>query len=516
MFSAMAAAANLQAGQARSGYPGLCLNEDASHFFYSRADQRVTRKDLDHWVDQYAGTQIRELMINPNAMRTNYASTVWTPIWHGYQPDASDDQPLFASLPPENRKGARGWVHTAWQLHQDGIDIYSHWIARARRHSLSPWLSMRMNDVHSVDDEQCFMHSEFWRAHPEYRRVQYRYKQSADRAFDYSRPEVYRYHFALVRELAERYDFDGLELDWMRFGFHFRPGHEREGCEVLTRFMSDTRALLDKCERRRGHRIKLGARVAARPEAATGLGMDAIIWAQRGLIDLLVVTPFWATVDTDIPVETWNRLLRGTSTELAAGLELLLRPYPDSSMRQYNSLETVRGVASSMLDRGADRIYLFNYMDSQTTIDSPADYRKLIREVGSLRTMAGKPRRHVMTYADTEPPGQPIQATLPVKCERGVWYECRLHTGPKPTSGDIEIRLGLDKVNRASVAECEVRLNGTLCNFEADRNLPKPAPESPVSVFRVSGSALHRGYNLIEVKAAAAGEITWVEIAAGL
>ena len=53
-------------------------------------------------MDQYAGTQVRELIINVNAMRTSYASKVWDPIWRGYDPNGPDDQPLLASLKPED------------------------------------------------------------------------------------------------------------------------------------------------------------------------------------------------------------------------------------------------------------------------------------------------------------------------------------------------------------------------------------------------------------------------------
>ncbi|HZP81238.1 MAG TPA: hypothetical protein VFB21_06350 [Chthonomonadaceae bacterium] len=199
-----------------------CLNEDNSHFFYTRAGQRLDAAAVDAWVDQYAGTQVRELLLCPNCMRTSYASRVWDPIWRGYDPHGPDDQPLLASLKPDDRTGARGWIHTAWQLDQDGIDVYARWIARSREVGISPWLSMRMNDVHNVDDARCYIHSEFWRENPELRRVPYRFAEWADRAFDYGRPEVREYHLKLIRELAERYDFDGLELDWMRFGFHFR------------------------------------------------------------------------------------------------------------------------------------------------------------------------------------------------------------------------------------------------------------------------------------------------------
>ena len=92
----------------------------------------------------------------------------------------------------------------------------------------------------------------------------------------------------LIRELAERYDFDGLELDWMRFGLHFRPGHEAEGAALLTEFTAEVRSVLNEWQRKRGHRIRLGARVPSRPETALGLGMDAVTWGRQGLVDMLV------------------------------------------------------------------------------------------------------------------------------------------------------------------------------------------------------------------------------------
>jgi hypothetical protein len=167
--------------------PGLCLNEDNSHFFYTRAGQKLDAETVAAWVDQYADTQVRELLLCPNCMRVNYASAVWDPIWRGYDPSAGDDQPLLASLPSEGRAGARGWIHTAWQLHQDGIDPYMLWIARCRERGISPWLSMRMNDVHNTDDERCFLHSEFWRQNPGLRRAPYRSAEWTDRAFDYGK-----------------------------------------------------------------------------------------------------------------------------------------------------------------------------------------------------------------------------------------------------------------------------------------------------------------------------------------
>jgi hypothetical protein len=500
-------------GRKRRGKTALCLNEDDSHYFFTRAGQDLDREKVASWVDQYAGTQVRELMLNPNAMRTSYGSKVWDPIWRGYDPEGPDDQPLLASLPPDGRKGIRAWVHTAWKLHQDGIDPYAVWIDRARARGVSPWISMRMNDLHNVDDEKNCLHSEFWRENPQLRRVPYRFDGWTDRAFDYGRAEVRDYHFKLIEELAERYDFDGLELDWMRFGFHFRPGKEAEGAGLLTGFTARTRKLLDRWEKKRGHKIRLGARVPSRPQTAVGLGMDAVTWAKQGLIQMLVVTPFWASTETDMPIELWKQLLEGTKVTLAAGLEVLCRPSPGYSDYPMNSLQTVRGMASSMLDRGADRVYLFNYMDSQTAMADLENYPTLLRECGSLDTLEGKARRHVVTFADTWAPGEPHGDALPAAAAPGRWNAFRVHAGPPPVRGDTTVRLGIEGAVENDAATWEVRLNGEVCRWIGAVAPQATWPTSPVYGFRPPASAVQRGYNLVEVAPKRAGRIIWVEMA---
>ena len=66
-------------------------------------------------------------------------------------------------------------MRTSRDLHSRGIDPYALWIARSRKHKIAPWISMRMNDLHNVDDPGSYMHSTFWRSHPEFRRVPYRF-----------------------------------------------------------------------------------------------------------------------------------------------------------------------------------------------------------------------------------------------------------------------------------------------------------------------------------------------------
>ncbi|MEZ5398481.1 MAG: hypothetical protein R2729_02365 [Bryobacteraceae bacterium] len=471
----------------------LALNEDNSHWFNTRAGRDLTPDFVASFVDQYARTQVRELILNANSQRASFASKVWDPIWKGYDPTGPDDQPLLRSTAPEARAGARKWIHTAWALHDKGIDPYALWIARARKHGLAPWISMRMNDLHNVDDPHSFMHSTFWREHPEFRRVPWREYDWRDRAFDFAHAPVRDYHFALIEEYCERYDFDGLELDWMRFGFHFRPGRELEGVPILTEFMRRARRLLNQWEKRRGHPIALGARVPSRPQTAVNLGMDGAAWARDGLVQMLTVTPFWASIEPDMPLEQWRRLC-GDRVTLAAGLELLLRPYHAFRPLGYNTIETVRGAAASLLARGADRIYLFNYMDSQTAMPDLENYPELLRECGRLSTLAGKSRRHIITYSDTGAPGEPGNAQLPKQLTEGQWTSFRLHVGPKMAHSEIRLR--------AEGAIAELRTNGELC---------KPGPDA--DNFRVWTAPALAGPVVVDVKAAAAGVVHWVEAA---
>jgi len=354
------------------------------------------------------------------------------------------------------------------------------------------------------------MHSTFWRRHPEFRRVPYRFSGWTDRAFDYGHAEVRDYHMKLVRELVERYDMDGLELDWMRFGYHFRPGFEAEGAPLLTSWIAEIRQLLNVWERKRGHRIRLGARVPTRPQTALGLGLDAMSWARQGLVDMLVVTPFWQSIETDIPIELWRQLC-GNRVTLAGGLEVLIRPYPDFRPLQMNSLETVRGAAASLLSRGADRVYLFNYMDSDTAMSDLQNYPALLRECGSEAALAGKPRRHVLTYADTWAPGEARSNPLPSSATAGQWLAFRIHTGPK-AAGAV-VRLAVTGAPVEDVQKWDVRLNGEVCKFWRMSAPEKPRPDEPMLEFRIPDEAVHPGYNLVEMHAGSNGKVIWVEIA---
>ncbi|MCX6992893.1 MAG: hypothetical protein NT011_07090 [Kiritimatiellaeota bacterium] len=497
-----------KSGEHPSGAAGIMFNQDSCQFFCGRSTKRLSLAEVEALVMAEAGTQIKEMLFNVNCQRTSYDSKVWPPVWKGLDPNAPDNQPLFASAPSNEQQSARAWIQLAWQLNQDGIDPYKVWTERCRKLGISPWISMRMNDVHGVQDPNYYLHGDFWRAHPEFRRVNYGAAGDwNDAAFDYGHPEVREHHMNLIRELAQRYDFDGFEMDFMRFGYLFRPGHEAEGAKQLTEFIREARRVMDEAEKRVGHRIALSARVPYRPETALLMGYDVATWAQEGLVDWIVPTPFFATIDNDMPIDIWKQLLQKTKVKVAAGLEAGISPYPSFPLRQGNTIETLRGSAASYLVRGADRIYAFNLFDSV-----PADpmHHKIMSEIGDLKTILGKTRRHVLTYHDVAAPGERSTYQLPAGIGQGARSSFRIHTGPKPDTEEVSVMLG-SETDAFDASTLEVRVNGVVCAFSGDVKLEKPAPSGPVGGYSVPKSAMNEGYNLIEIHALKAVRLNWVE-----
>lgn len=479
----------------------LVINEDNSHFFSSRQPGEMTLAGLNAFVDQYAGSAVTHLFLCPNAMRASFRSSTRDAIWD----------------PVEGKEPQDRWPQNAKRLFEAGLDPYDVWIRRCREKGLSPWLSMRMNDVHSVDEPGNFMHSSFWRAHPEFWRVPHGSASPwVNRALNYAHAEVREHQLAFVKELLQRYDADGLELDWMRFGYHLTPGRERDEGTILNDFVRAARTLTAEWSQKRGHPIQLAVRVPAHPDAAAGLGMDAVRWAGEHLVDLIVPCPFWSSSDFDIPVELWFERL-GAAAErvtVAPGIEHNARPWPGGEAVA-NDLAALRGFAASAYHRGADSLYLFNWMDSETRPVTADDYTHLVRDGLSRQAALAASRRHPVCYRDTVPEGFPSGVQLPVDARAGGSF--RIHIGPRPLSGQVWAIAGLAQRDGVAVARFEGQLNGRKLGSAEDVAQPRGFGGGTVRAIRFScpRDALQDGYNEFHVRQAddaTAQQIVWVEI----
>jgi hypothetical protein len=135
-------------------------------------------------------------------------------------------------------------------------------------------------------------------------RAPWRLERSWEGSYNYAVPEVYEHHLALVREIFARWGdrMDGLELDWLRWGFFFKPGFEVEGRALLTKFVKEVRRLADEAGRRSGRRIRLAHRVPTNPESAFNYGFDVAAWKKAGCVDMLTLSLFCGGNDFSLPV----------------------------------------------------------------------------------------------------------------------------------------------------------------------------------------------------------------------
>jgi hypothetical protein len=418
----------------------LIINEDNDHYFKQPA-KLMNVADLQAYIDRLAGTKVTHFFMCPNGQRTSYRSAVHEAIW-----DPIDGQA------PDNI-----WCVNAKILFDKGIDPYAVWIKRCREKGISPWITMRMNDVHFVTTKNYFRNTTFWRDRPDLWRVpNCTSGHWFDYAFDYSRPEVREYHMALIRELLERYNMDGLELDWMRFGRHLTPGKEAEQAPILTEFVRLVRQLSKEWAAKRGHAIGLSVRIPAHPDAAAGLGMDGVTWANEGLVDLLVVSPFFSSADFDTPIELWRERLGDSADKvrIVPAIDNGTSAYPGAP-RVDVDLAMYYGWAEALRQRGADSFYLFNLVYRPQ--DKPP-YRTILDHGLAEDVLLANPRRYPLAYLDTVPDGFPTGAQLPKMTNQPVALSLRI--GQKPTSGSVSVVIGL--ADRPGVAEAvfSASLNG--------------------------------------------------------
>jgi len=490
---------------------GICLNEDNSHYFMSRGNHpdKMTESGLRELIDHYVSPQVKEIIFNVNCMRAGFASSTIDPIWK----DVEERAGIMYFRGKPLSKNFVNFVLGAKKLADANINPYVFWLEETRKRGISPWISMRMNDVHNAFNEDDLLHSDWWREHPEARRCNYRALEWIDCALDYEQENVRKKMSAFIEECFKLYDMDGFELDWTRFCGHFKPGREAHGAKLLNNFMQEVCTLAQEWSQRRGHEIKLGVRIPSRPETADKMGLDVITWVDAGWVDMVVAAPFWLSTDSDIPIKLWRRLL-GNKVTLAAGLELHSRPYPAAEPIT-NTAAIVMANATNYLDQGADRIYLFNYMDSETCVDNPNDQKEILHIAGNLERAANEPRRHLVTYPDITAPGQYHGIALPRQLNHHSWIDLRLAIGPQPTAGTAQVVLGFTGNEGTDYhAVIEIRVNEIHAT-------PCIAPDFAISgtattraAWEIPAEVLQHGDNVIRIHVSGEAEATliWCEL----
>ena len=165
--------------------------------------------------------------------------------------------------------GYRKWIDA-------GIDPIRVTLNEAKRWGVENWYSYRMNTENDfVGLDGWSVLSPTMKTHPEWL-VPTIWPQW--KVYNFEIPEVRAYKLGILREAVERFDFDGLELDWRAGGGWALPqGHRWERRRALTEFTRSVRLMTLEEENRQGRPILLVTRVSDCVEGCRLDGFDVAL-----------------------------------------------------------------------------------------------------------------------------------------------------------------------------------------------------------------------------------------------
>lgn len=426
-------------------------------------------------IDRYENTPLTDFLMNVNAILSFYPSKTLENCLDKYNKEIENGKTVdFKST---SLRYAHEW-YVRWE-----IDIFEVWIARLREIGVTPWISLRMNDAHHVQenymDKSSQILSDWFYAHPEYRRVRHRPQRMQDGYYfyntrDYAADAVRRQMLEYMEETLERYDVDGVELDWMREIFAFQIGGEYEGIEIINQFMRDVKAIVTRFEQKRGHKISIAVRLCASPETALYIGFDAATWAKEGLVDTIIPSPRFDTSDPDMPIELWQRLLAPYNASVVPCAELMcnerLISWEQAEKRINHTPETLAGLAAGYYAAGVEKLYLFNYLFVSETALHPfvENLRDAEHYIKFLKSASGMPmkRRHLIGFRDMLPFWEKPFIQLPRRCAGDEGYEpFRLRTGKAFPNASAVLILRITSEQPVCAKNIDAYLNSVSLDF---------------------------------------------------
>ncbi|MDE2667134.1 MAG: glycoside hydrolase family 18 protein [Acidobacteriota bacterium] len=225
-------------------------------------------------------------------------------------------------------------------------------VDECRRRGLRAFVSLRMNDIHDGQHPRGTLPNPelptFKRINPDWLVPDLDWWS----ALNFEVAPVRELKLRVIEEFFDRWDFDGIELDWLRHTFYFPRGLEREKGKYLTEFMRAVRRSLRQKAAIRGRPIEIAVRVPERVEWCLEGGFEVPTWIREGLADTLILGQGL----------TESRGLSGFR-ELMGDRRLPIYPslYPFGNGYALYPDEAIRGSAANLWRGGADGLYTFNW-----------------------------------------------------------------------------------------------------------------------------------------------------------
>jgi len=476
-------------------------NGDCTFLFGDNMVQDVSapfeKENLHKFIDLLADSGIDTYLQNPNAQVPWYPSKQTLNILTGYRRgDREFFRKHYRAELPEERLGPLLDSNVRFlNRYLDLAEANVNWIdeiSRAcRRRGISPWVSIRMNDMHGANSwEGSYMNCELQRD-PKYRLkgLEFNPRDGVNRmlqSLDYSHPEVREYMLTMIRELVEEHDYEGLELDWLRCPFCMDHTATQEQIDMMTQWTAEIRKLTDARAKQTGKPFYLGLRLPCRLGLLKSIGLDVTAMCQAGLIDFVSFSNFWQTswdepID-DLRAELGDRVAIFGVIQDAPNIMPALDPV--GKVNHYRLLtaspEMLRSNAAGKLALGADGIEQFNFFCTEEVAHTQSG-RVQRAQYEALRGLADLPKlrgteKHYTLASQVGPYSFPLwehSEQLPTILEPQWKQALRIPMCAEPADPALELVIQVvaergEHPAGVPLPDIGVCFNGSWPNFEAE------------------------------------------------
>ena len=349
-----------------------------------------------------------------------------------------------------------------------GLDPPEIIVREAHKRKLDVYFSFRINDTHDAQPG-CFREfPTFKKKHPEWQ-IGEGHTYGVRTALNFAVSEVRELKFRTIEEIFQKYDFDGLEIDFLRSPTYFIPGTEPQNAHFLTELLDRVRGHLNQRGKERGRPIRLAVRVDESLEACRLDGFDVAAWIDRELIDMVIM----GSGVIDIEIEDFKKLAKPKG--------VLVYPCLYGWPSKYSpiSSEMASGLALTYWHQGADGIYLFNWFPHSGSEAGGPDLIPLMKQVGDPETIRAG-RKKLMFAADR---GRPMRFYA------HNWMHCVLPAAlPADKALNVEIRVGADLQKRP--ASLTATLQISIDNLQPDDVLEVSLNQKPIKGLQAGKAGL--------------------------
>ncbi|MBM3933520.1 MAG: hypothetical protein FJ319_04345 [SAR202 cluster bacterium] len=323
--------------------PRLIYYSDAHHFHGKRLDPPLNMHKMRWPVDELLGTGVEMLTFGLGFGDVFFHQTKIGRI-------IGQDQ--------ETWKSFINWriMRMVKDAHSMGTDQLQEVIRRSRQMRLPVFPSLKLQDPAAPGDERCgrlkmtkgkevtlgVSDSRF----PDYK---------TEWCYDYANEQVRNEKLALLREVLEDYQAEGIDLDFMFFPLYFKEADTEKNIPIMNQFVAEVKRMASEVEGRQGREVPVMARVWSRKEENLRFGLDPESWLRSKSVDMVVAQPAGQMMDTGIREAAWL----AESANAAGAAAYFRTPRKVSDVRtNIANIEMYRAASQTLFAQGFTGMFL--------------------------------------------------------------------------------------------------------------------------------------------------------------